>query len=1189
MEKKNNYDLEDKINLIYDYLYNLNSKNCFSFNKITLGKIGLEDFKIGLVDSDNNKDDFDFYNKTKLDILNGRFKLLSFDEESNQITLKKYSNQFPVNVKVSFYSNNKIVNLFDCNINNDSLFSYLLSQLVLAKKTKHILLPIINCDINFSEIEHFTKDDISNQKIKTALLNGKITETCCLQLREHFFKTINLDEYLKENLCSYKALLFQVIHTLAIIQQEFEGFRHNDLQLKNIIIYLKKNSDSYTEYDGFKNDKFYLPNNGFDIKITNFEYSVIPKHYGLFNLKNNNIKFADQLNPYYDLFVFLNDLIEGTTLLQSNKDNGNCDAETKKFLDRIIPPHIRGLNNKNFLKNMIIVRPIDLLYDKYFDEYKNKPSKNYIQETITNHQYLTGKNIDTFMDSDNYSILGNQDKIISNSNIMMHNEKSSNSTTDQIRIIKKELIEKSNHKLSRVLKGGNLDLEISSNNFSNNFSNDNNQKLKIKQTKSKQNTFNGSRTISSDSSNQYNLHGGSEKPELAPYKAEKNTPFLSNDQRDTFKKRSDENPIREPPIILEQKVYDTSQRPAPKSQFPPTFIPLYGQDGEVANHLLPYSKVPNQPPVQKVYNVSLSNPLGNHTSINRIYEDVLPGDPHNFTALSLYERKQLIDYLRNNILNSIDGEEMNVTGGKNSLLSYIKILDVNPYTIKKNPYIDLARNFLLYRAGYPVRFDEKNKMIGIGRPSMGLNIRMYMMSLGDLRCKTINKYINTDKFDLWREIKYYDWVRDDIIKKKVSPNFICPVLYKIDSESKIDWQKLEMIKSKGYSNETIIELRENQQKVNIRHQLDKSFGLFQSLLPMQFRNQIKLDNIKPKDKQPLKLEDKEDLTINSGKVLVLLTEAPTSNIIQWSSTIYESFGSVKKMISTGYHTPEIWKSILFQLVYACAILQKKGISMERFSLENNIYIKDIYSDPNAIGSWIYKVDNVEYYIPNYGYILVVDSKYADIEIDPVLIKQNLSDKQKYKIYGSIFSDNSIFDGVNLTPIILTQFKSVIDPDNFGHNMKVKGGSIPDDSILDLLRKMSNNSTLSNIKDFIHEYFGEFVHNRVGTLVTKTEKENINIFSRPNFVKGNLMVWQKRFQEYEWIVFIGEYIDPITQIINPMRKEILTKVGNDYMKIQVFTNSLYGYPENEKVFPETKQNMKYDESHIYETYNIDAIN
>ena len=87
-------------------------------------------------------------------------------------------------------------------------------------------------------------------------------------------------------------------------------------------------------------------------------------------------------------------------------------------------------------------------------------------------------------------------------------------------------------------------------------------------------------------------------------------------------------------------------------------------------------------------------------------------------------------------------------------------------------------------------------------------------------------------------------------------------------------------------------------------------------------------------KLPNSNTNKLDLTINSGKVLVLLTEAPTSSFIQWSTAIYESFGSVKKMISTGHHTPDVWKSVLFQLVYGMAVLQEKGLYMKNFSIEN---------------------------------------------------------------------------------------------------------------------------------------------------------------------------------------------------------------------------------------------------------------
>jgi hypothetical protein len=1191
MDHKNYYDVENKINLIYDYNYNLNSKNCFSFDKIILGKIGLDDIKISLPEPNSNVEYIEFYESNKSDVLNGRFKILNFDEESNTILLKKYSNQFPVDVKISFYTNEKKIESLEDKTNNDSLFSYLVSQLVLSKKSSHLLLPIINIDTKFNEIERFVNNDTSYNKIKQLITNGNILDTCCIQLREHFFKSVTLEHYLKENRCVYKQLLFQVIHTLAVLQNEFNGFRHNNLILKNVFLYLKRDSESFVEYDGFKNDKFYLPNTGFDIKIGNFEHAVIPKFYGMSNYSDPNIKFADQPNQYYDLFTFLNDLLEGNNMMSLFKDGNKCDSNTKKFLDVVFPPHLRGLNNNKMTKNIVIARPVDLLYDKYFEEFRNKPSKNYVQETLNNHQYLTGKVIDTFMDSDNYSILGEQDKIKSSSNIM---------SNKNIRTIKveKDKESKINRTFDLTYNGGKhkskkisddfddeeLDLEIESHK-----SFYSRRLLKEDQTESE--TIKIKRTNIDD----INLKGGSDKPEAMPYRGEKNTPFISNDQRDTFKKRAAENPIKEPPVLLEQKLYDTSQKPAPKSQFPPAFIPLYDQEGNIANQILPYTHVRNQPPVQKVYNVNLSGPTANLTSINRIYEDVLPGNPHTFTAISIFERKQLIDFLRNSILDTTDGEEMTITGGKSSLLSYIKLMDINPYSLKKNPYLDLARNFLLYRAAYPVRYDDKTKFIGIGKPSMGINVRMYMMSLGDLRCKTINNHINSDHFDLWREIKYYDWVRDEIINRKVSPNFIAPILYKIDSESKIDWSKLDVLRTKGYTNDTIKELQFNQKLINNKHELDISKGLFQSLIPNQFRTNVtvtatlnSISNKAKTKKQPLKPEEKEDLTINSGKMLLLLTEAPTSNIIQWSSPIYESFGSIKKMMSSGYHSPDVWKSILFQLVYSCAVLEKKGIYMENFNLENNIYIKDIFTDPNAVGSWIYKVDNVDYYVPNFGYILLIDSKYTDINISRDLIKKPKSTHQKYKIYGSIYKENSNFDINDIKNLIRSQFRSIIDPDNFRHNMKVKGGSTPPEETIDLLEKMwDNRSNFNSIKDYIPCYFTEYVHNRVGTLLTISEKNNINMLSKPIFSNGNLMIWLKRYDVYEWVVYLGKLAnqsDPNYDI----KCRIICNINDKYKEQEVFNNTLYGYPENEKIYPETKKNMKYDETHIYETYNLDSI-
>ena len=52
-----------------------------------------------------------------------------------------------------------------------------------------------------------------------------------------------------------------------------------------------------------------------------------------------------------------------------------------------------------------------------------------------------------------------------------------------------------------------------------------------------------------------------------------------------------------------------------------------------------------------------------------------------------------------------------------------------------------------------------------------------------------------------------------------------------------------------------------------------------------------------------------------------------------------------------------------------------SINNENFSLEDNIFVKDIYSNTEVLGYWKYIVDGISYYIPNYGYILLIDSNF----------------------------------------------------------------------------------------------------------------------------------------------------------------------------------------------------------------------
>jgi len=168
---------------------------------------------------------------------------------------------------------------------------------------------------------------------------------------------------------------------------------------------------------------------------------------------------------------------------------------------------------------------------------------------------------------------------------------------------------------------------------------------------------------------------------------------------------------------------------------------------------------------------------------------------------------------------------------------------------------------------------------------------------------------------------------------------------------------------------------------------------------------------------------------------------------------------------------------------------------------------------------------------------------------------------------------------NIKSRILSQFKSIIHPDNFRHNLRIKGGSIPPDEIITLLENLEKeNFTL--IKDFIPKIFNEFLHNRVGTLLTKSEVELTNTFFKPKFTPGTMLVYKQRNDEYIWVILKNK--------INQNNSNIIIKQKNIYSEKSVQNKKLFCYPSNEKIIFDSVKNMKFDESYIYETYNFDAI-
>ena len=125
-------NIETKINMLYDFIYSKsNIDNNIKDFSIDEEKISIDDIKI--------KFEGDNYDDLLSELFSGKFKMIDFDKNTNNLILKRYTDGLSVSLYISPYDNNyehSSNNITEMN-NNECLFSYILSSLVLGKKTKH--------------------------------------------------------------------------------------------------------------------------------------------------------------------------------------------------------------------------------------------------------------------------------------------------------------------------------------------------------------------------------------------------------------------------------------------------------------------------------------------------------------------------------------------------------------------------------------------------------------------------------------------------------------------------------------------------------------------------------------------------------------------------------------------------------------------------------------------------------------------------------------------------------------------------------------------------------------------------------------------------------------------------------------------------------------------------------------------
>jgi len=339
-------NIDNRAELIYDYIYNHNEK------KYKKESISLQNINKDVIKLSNSK----FWINN---ILNNN---ITFIKNINNIYIfKRTSNNLSMNILLYPLDDNNLDNLYSQN-NMNAVMSYILSELSINNKTRHLLLNLLNIDINSNDIKQFL---IKFPEIDVVdLLKYK---KIGLSVTEHFFKMKTLDEVLKENKFTdekYQVLFFQILHTLSVIQKEYPDFRHNQLHPNKIYCYFKNKQNSYSS----GNIIFNVPDIGFDIKLYHYDKSIIYSRWDNQDLTDNE----KIVNKSYDWLTFINTL-----------DTKKLPSLTKSFVNEMLKLNI----------NKESVIPINLILShNYFNSLKKNISNN---NNIMKHIDTTTISIDS--------------------------------------------------------------------------------------------------------------------------------------------------------------------------------------------------------------------------------------------------------------------------------------------------------------------------------------------------------------------------------------------------------------------------------------------------------------------------------------------------------------------------------------------------------------------------------------------------------------------------------------------------------------------------------------------------------------------------------------------------------------------------------------------------------------------------
>jgi hypothetical protein len=308
--------------------------------------------------------------------------------------------------------------------------------------------------------------------------------------------------------------------------------------------------------------------------------------------------------------------------------------------------------------------------------------------------------------------------------------------------------------------------------------------------------------------------------------------------------------------------------------------------------------------------------------------------------------------------------------------------------------------------------------------------------------------------------------------------------------------------------------------------------------------------------------------------LVNLTESISQNIINWASPVINTKDAndvlVTIMTNTGSKNLNKWKNILFQLLVAIYILIKKDIIFNNFSLENNVYIKSIGS--GIFKYWKYIINNVEYFVPNHGYLVMIDSNFKHSNIG----LKNLDNTFKFgNLFGNIRLTGSRKDLIDKINVDLTAIDTEIAA-------KVAAGAAAGAAPANLsgLPQATINTLINFITEkliyIIVSNFHEYISDDVGKMFNE-EDLNLNynkMLNYNDFKPGDLVILNKQGTN---VVSIFKEIDTNTNV------ETIITNWLDVNRYGIDQNDIRDYSNASGLI--TKIIIKTNSKDVIETYKV----